>query len=630
MLSIDALTWLPEAPDDFGARLSSARAAGLPELRRLSQFRLNPNQATALSRRLIEAYAALSPSESGAPFRLAILSNATMGLVSGLLPAATERHGVPCRTLTIEYDRLVAAALGEDAELKAFKPDAVLLAIDFEGLPWPALKAGTPDAETIAEPLAYLTRLAQGVRASLGAPVILQTIAEPCATLFGSYDRLLEGTHRRAVLRLNDEIARLASGSGNLLLDVAGIAARVGRDRWFDPAQWYANKLPFAFSNAPVYADHLARLVAAVRGKARKCLVLDLDNTLWGGVVGDDGVAGLKIGNGDPDGEAHLAVQRYARDLKERGVILAISSKNDFDNAIRPFREHPDMLLKESDIAVFQANWVDKATNLESIAKALNIGIDALVLLDDNPAERAQVRAALPAVAVPELPNDPSLFVWSLAAAGYFEAVSFSDEDRLRAESYASDAKRVSVLQGARNLEDYLSALDMRLTIKPFDEMGRQRIAQLINKSNQFNLTTRRYTEAEVAAAESGGAAHTMQARLGDRFGDLGMIGVLIARDTHDAGEPAWDIDSWLMSCRVLGRKIEEAMLADLVSKARERGVGTIIGRYIPTPKNGMVKDHYAKLGFALREGSPDGPSVWQLDVAAYKQPPLPMTFVRT
>lgn len=628
MFTLDTLPWLPAAPQDFGARLSAARTAGLPHLASLAQFALNANQSTTLSKRLLEAYAAAG---TNAPhlFRLGLLSNGTLGLTAAMLPAATERYGVASRSITVEYDRIVPAALGADADFKAFQPEAVLLAIDFEGLPWPALRPGTGTGQIVAEPLAYLSGLASGIRDAHGCPVIFQTVAEPPISLFGSFDRCVEGTMRRAVLELNEGIAELASKSGNLLLDVANLAARVGRDRWFDYTQWYANKLPFALSNGPIYADHVARLIAAMRGKSRKCLVLDLDNTVWGGVVGDDGVAGLKISSGDADGEAHLAIQRHALALKDRGIILAVCSKNNFETAVKPFREHPEMLLKESDIAVFQANWIDKATNLEAIAKALNIGIDALVLLDDNPAERAQVRAALPMVGVPELPNDPSQFVWCLSAGGYFEAVAFSDEDRLRAESYASDAQRVSVMQQTRNLEDYLTQLGMTMNVRGFDELGRQRIAQLINKSNQFNLTTRRYTEVEVEGLANDPLTYTMQARLKDRFGDLGMIGVMIAKPEAGKEHEIWNIDTWLMSCRVLGRKVEEAMLSELIRSAQSRGVKTLVGRYLPTSKNGIVKEHYAKLGFALADGDIEGPSTWRLDIASYNAPALPMSIQR-
>jgi len=349
---------------------------------------------------------------------------------------------------------------------------------------------------------------------------------------------------------------------------------------------------------------------------------------VWGGVIGDDGIEGIKIGQGSAVGEAFLGLQQYALELRERGVILAVSSKNDDAVARRVFKEHPEMLLRESHISVFQANWSEKFRNLEAIAQKLNIGLDALVLVDDNPAERAQVRAALPMVAVPELPKDPSWYARAVAAAGYFEAVGFSAEDRLRAESYASDAQRAEVRAQARDLGDYLLSLEMVLTVKPFDQQGRQRIVQLINKTNQFNLTTRRYTEAEVVAMEADPSISTFQVRLEDKFGDLGMIAVVIARTSVEAQETVWDLDTWLMSCRVLGRKVEEVMLNRVVEAARNQRVARLRGRYVPTAKNGMVADFYTRLGFRTVEPSADGGAIFEQKIADHAPVEPPMKVV--
>jgi FkbH-like protein len=397
----------------------------------------------------------------------------------------------------------------------------------------------------------------------------------------------------------------------------------VGLERWFNPLQWNAYKLPFDAVFGPLYADCLARLIGALRGKSRKCLVLDLDNTLWGGAIGDEGLDGIVLGEGSALGEAFLSVQRYALSLRQRGIILAVSSKNDDANARMPFQSHPDMLLKENHIAVFQANWIDKASNLEAVAKTLNIGVDALVLLDDNPAERAAVRAALPMVAVPELPSDPARYVEILDAAGYFEAVELSGDDLLRADAIQSNALRADVMQRAQSIEDYLGALEMKLSLSAFRPEERQRITQLANKTNQFNLTTRRYAESEIAALEANTNAFTLQARLRDRFGDMGLISLLIAKpDPGD--ETAWDVETWLMSCRVLGREVERGVLEALVQAARKKGVRKLRGTYIPTPKNGMVAEHYRKLGFAQNGSEPDGRSSWELDVTSHEPAKLP------
>jgi FkbH-like protein len=389
---------------------------------------------------------------------------------------------------------------------------------------------------------------------------------------------------------------------------------------WHDPVQWAVGKFAFSQSLVPLYAEWLGRLVAGARGKSRKCLVLDLDNTIWGGVIGDDGINGIILGNGNPTGEAFMDVQQTALALRNRGILLAVSSKNDEAVARNAFRKHPDMILREEHITIFQANWHDKAANLRAIAQELNIGIDSLVLLDDNPAERAQVRQALPDVAVPELPIDPAHFADTLLSAGYFEAIGFTDEDRHRAEQYEANAARARLLEATTNLDEYLESLQMRALCGAFDAVNRARISQLINKTNQFNLTTHRYTESEVETFEKSGRGMTLQVRLIDRFGDNGMIAVVICIEQGTE----WLIDTWLMSCRVLNRKLERAMLNYIVERAKEAGIATLIGVYRTSQRNSLVKEHYAHLGFTQLEEAPEG-SRWRLDVNAYVAVTIPM-----
>jgi FkbH-like protein len=366
----------------------------------------------------------------------------------------------------------------------------------------------------------------------------------------------------------------------------------------------------------------VCRILAARLGKSRRCLILDLDNTLWGGVIGDDGLEGILIGNGNPTGEAHLQLQQTILALRARGVVLAVSSKNEDAIARLPFKDHPDMVLKEDHIAVFQANWSDKASNIRAIAQTLSLGLESMVFLDDNPVERLQVRRELPEVAVPELPDDPALYARVLAAAGYFEAITFSDEDRKRAAFYQDNAKRVEILSQSSDMDAYLKALDMEITLTPFDSIGRARIAQLISKSNQFNLTTKRYSEAEVKSLEADDTYFTRQVRLKDSMGDNGMISVLICKKAAEV----WTIDTWLMSCRVLGRQVEEAVLQDLVHHAKAEGATRLIGHYFPTGRNVIVKDHYKNLGFERADATQAG-EIWRLEMSAYQEKKLPMTF---
>jgi len=451
-------------------------------------------------------------------------------------------------------------------------------------------------------------------------------LARPVETSFGSLDLALPGTLRHLIDGFNRRLTQRLGGSQDLLLDVAGLAESIGLAEWHDPTLWNIGKIPFANRFLPIYADFVCRLIAALRGKSRRCLVLDLDNTLWGGAIGDDGLPGIVLGRGDATGEAFLNVQRTALELRERGVVLAVCSKNDDETAREPFRNHPEMLLREHHIAVFQANWNDKATNIRAIAEALSLGPESMVLLDDSPVERGLVREFLPEVAVPELPEDPALYARTMLAAGYFEAVTFSAEDRRRADSYQENALRIALKEGAAGIDDYLRSLGMTIHFCPFDLLGRARIAQLINKSNQFNLTTRRYSEAQIARLETDPAFFTLQARLADSFGDNGMISAVICvRNQQD-----WQIDTWLMSCRVLGRMVEHAVLDEIVRNASVQGIRKLIGTYLPTPRNKLVEEHYGRLGFDLLERADDGATRWELAVDKYLSRNPPITVARS
>ncbi len=366
---------------------------------------------------------------------------------------------------------------------------------------------------------------------------------------------------------------------------------------------WHRAKQELALAATPMYRELVARLIAAKQGRSFMCLVLELDITVWGGVVGDDGLEGLVLGLGSALGEAFVALQDYARELSRRGVILAVCSKNDEANAVEPFEKHPEMVLRRGDIACFVANWTDKAANIRTIAQELNIGLDALVFIDDNPFERALVRRELPMVAVPEVSDDPTSFPRAIADAGYFEALAVTDDDRARSSQYQANRQREALKSTTTDLPSYLRSLEMQLIWRRFDQIGLQRTVQLINKTNQFNLTTRRYNWGELAEAVRGGFGRCY--RLADRFGDNGIISVVaVARDSDADAR----IDLWLMSCRVLGRKVEEAILADIATRACALGARRLVGEYSPTAKNALVRGLYPRLGFS--EIGRDGASV--------------------
>ncbi len=624
------LDWLLPAPDDARARLKAISAAldaqdvaaAATGLSALAAHRLDISQLAHAGKRGRAVFAA-----GGGPLvpvRLGLLGWSTLALAADAIMGSAPRFGLVIDVVEGDFGSPLQQALNPASRINAAGCDMLLLCPDARALGLAAPAGSAAEAEArVADALAQVAQITEGVRPHVGAAILVETLVAPLEPIFGNWDAASGLAPLALAEAFNRALAGWAREQGVILIDAARAAASVGLARWHDPRQWHSAKLAVSPDAAPLHGDLVVRTIAALRGRAKKCLVLDLDNTLWGGVIGDDGVDGIALGQGDARGEAHVAVQQMALDLRARGVILAVCSKNEDEAARLPFREHPDMLLKEHHIAVFQANWQDKASNLRAIAAALNIGVDALVFLDDNPAERAQVRAELPMVAVPEVGSDAALYPRLVLSAGYFELLSLSEEDRSRADLYQKNAERAALAATASDMDGFLRSLEMTCTIAPVDRISRPRVAQLINKSNQFNLTTRRYTEAEVAALEADASVHAIQVRLADRFGDNGLISVIIARRAADA----WAIDTWLMSCRVLERRIEQAVLAHLVAAARADGAAALTGLYIPSAKNMMVADHYAKLGFAP-DGSDGATTCWRLDLAGWSAPDLPMTII--
>ncbi len=551
-----------------------------------------------------------------------MVSNATMDLMIPAMVVAALRHGVYLSVISADFGQVAQEAFDAQSMLNQSQLDYVLLALDYRAFDFSSNTfAAVAPGVTAQDVCDYLCQLTTAFRQHSGVASIVQTLVSPPYSLMGSIDRSTQGSLRRGIAETNQLIDSLTENSPDLLFDVEGLAAELGTYQWFDQRQWLMSRIPMDNRFVPIYADRLGRILGAARGKSKKCLVLDLDNTLWGGVIGDDGIDGIVLGQGNPRGEAHLALQQYALELKKQGVVLAICSKNEETNARQPFLEHPDMLLKESDIAVFVANWQDKASNLKEIATQLNIGLDALVFVDDNPAEREIVRQFTPEVSVPELPSDVALYAKTVASAGYFEMIAFTKEDSLRAKQYSQNAVRSSLMASSENISEFLESLAMEVEFSDFDDFGRQRITQLINKTNQFNLTTKRYTESEILQFQHDCNVMTLQVRMKDRFGENGMVSVVICKK----GASNWHIDTWLMSCRVIKRKLEEAVCDEVIRRAKADGIETISGCYIPTAKNDLVRNHYQELGFTPFENV-ESEDKWQLTVTDYKSKKPPIT----
>ena len=615
----EQLTWLPQPPRDFVQTLRSAQTS--KDFRALAQCALDENQLQKLVNQLRRCQAEQKELTGLTPLALGLLSNATTQSIAPTLVGTALRYGFLLKVVEADFNQIAQEAFSAQSVFDSHALNAVMISIDHRALPLVACPGDPEKAKQIVtDCLAYLNAVVEALRVKTGASIILQNIAQTGQDLFGSFEARLVGTLPWLIHRLNGELDALASNNC-FILDVAGLASTVGTANWHDPRLWNMAKMPFSQRFLPIYAEYVCRILAATQGKSRRCLILDLDNTLWGGVIGDDGLEGILIGHGDPTAEAHLDLQQLILSLRARGIVLAVSSKNEDAIARSPFQSHPDMLLKESDIAVFQANWQDKAANIRAIAQTLSLGLESLVFLDDNPAERLQVRQALPEVAVPELPEDPAFYSQTLVAAGYFEALGFLEEDQKRADFYQNNAQRAQMLGQTTDMNSYLESLAMEIDLAPFDALGRARIVQLISKSNQFNLTTKRYNEAQIQALESNPNIFTRQVRLKDTFGDNGMISVVICeKHTHH-----WTIDTWLMSCRVLGRRVEEAVLQEMIEHALQAGVQTLIGVYRPTERNVIVKQHYEKLGFVLSPSQDDDAQYWELALKEYAFKKLPL-----
>jgi FkbH-like protein len=613
------LFWLPKH-SDWSSAFAAARklppAEAATRLRELANCDIDFLQTNQLDRALMKiADAARAEASAAKPVRLALLGSSTLAhLVPGIRVAAY-RRGLWVETFEGDYGlyRYELEQAGQkESPLHQFAPDVVLLAIDGHHA-----ARGTPQ-----EAVADMEACWEFARRNLNCVVVQQTILPVFPALLGSNEHRLPTSPHFVIDRANTML-RAASEVANVpLLALDQFAQQEGLRAWHDPALWHRSKQEVHPRQVHIYGEHVARLLASLRGRSYKALVLDLDNTLWGGVIGDDGLEGIVLGQGNAVGESFVAFQQYAKALAQRGVVLAVCSKNDEANALAPFLQHPEMVLKREDIAVFTANWTDKATNLRAIAEQLNLGLDSLVFADDNPMERGLVRQELPMVAVPEMPEDPADYVATIAAAGYFETTSVTEDDRARAQQYQANAAREAARASTTDLPAYLRSLEMKLLWSPFDRVGLARITQLINKTNQFNLTTRRYTEAEVQTKMQSPGSVTLQLRLTDRFGDNGIISLLIGELNADK---VLVMDTWLMSCRVLGRQVEEATLNLLAERAKQAGAAAIEGIYLPTKKNGMVRDHYGRLGFTQIEEKEDGSSRWLLQLADFEPRPVLM-----
>ncbi|HET6413604.1 MAG TPA: HAD-IIIC family phosphatase [Anaeromyxobacter sp.] len=556
------------------------------------------------------------PPPTGQRLKLALLGDVSTQHLVPLLRALFASNGVEAEVYEAGFDTVELEALDPASGLYAFGADVVAIlqsSVKLKSIYF----ASQGDRSGFAhERATRVEEVWKAIRARSGAHIVQSTFVLPYERPFGNYGAEVPDTVVGMVSEVNREIClRARENPGVLINDLDYLAAWVGRRHFIDEKLWTLSKSLCALELLPDVAQNIVDIALAARGRVAKCVILDLDNTLWGGVVGDDGLEGIELGENDESG-AFRSFQLFLRELSRRGIILAVCSKNEDAVARRVFREHPGMVLREEDIAVFVANWEDKATNIRRIRDKLNIGLDSMVFLDDNPFERNLVRQMVPEVIVPELPEDPGLFVRAISELNLFEAASRSALDAQRGALYRDQEKREAERSRFENLDEYLKSLETMARVARFEQPDLPRISQLLQRSNQFNLTTRRYSEAECAGMMRDlENCFPFSITVRDRFGDFGLINVVILRRAGSALE----VDTFLMSCRVLQRGVEQLAMNKVFELARRSGCEAVLGRYIPSAKNAMVKDFYQRFGFHQVATTPGAEgTAWRLDVDEY------------
>ncbi len=524
--------------------------------------------------------------------RIAVLGSSGSALLMPVLKALALRDRIQAEFYPGLYGSMTQEILDPASGLAKFRPDVVFLMANWRDLHLPAVTAN--EAEFVDSAVQRQVNLWLRLASQSRCHVVQSAYDFPLEESHGYLARSLPGGRARVIERVNARMLE-AAPSHVSILDLPELQREAGK-AWQDANLWYNFQQHPATEALPLLGDAMLAHVRAVLGLTRKVVVTDLDNTLWKGVIGEDGLDGIEVGPGSPAGEAHVRLQQYLLDLKARGILLAAASKNNYDDAAQPFQKHPNMLLGMEDFAAFEAHWNDKAGSIREIARKLSLGLDSFVFLDDNALEREWVRSQLPEVAVVELSASVFHYVQDLDRRRLFYALSLSAEDQARAEHYRSEAGRKHLQATSQSIDEFLAQLQLRASSVPVSDKNLARVTQLTNKTNQFNLTTRRYTEAQVHQFVEQPGCWSAAFHLADRMGDYGLIGVVFCRPGEHARQ--WEVDTWLMSCRVLGRQMEKYMFDRLVEAAQERGITQIIGVFQPTAKNALVRDHYPQLGF--------------------------------
>ena len=551
-------------------------------------------------------------------FKLAILRSFTVEPIVPLLRAEAFGYGIDLEVQVGDFNTYVQDMLDAQSSLYRFAPDAVVLAVRTDQAAqelWRDFADLAPEAaQQAAERVVHNYEQWIGAfRKHSQAALIVHSLERPSSPSLGVLDDQSETGQSGFIRQINRELRRIAQAChGVYVLDYDALVARHGSEHWHDERKWLMARLPIAAACLLPMAREWMRFIVPLSGRTAKVLVVDLDNTLWGGVIGEDGMNGIAVGSEYP-GAAYQALQRALLDLSRKGILLALCSKNNLDDAMEALDNHPGMLLRATHFAALRINWTDKAQNLREIAQELNVGLDALAFIDDNRFEREQVRAALPEVTVIDLPKNPMEYASAVRNCAALERLTLSAEDQQRTEMYAAQKQRAAAGQNFQSKEDFFRYLEQEAELEPVSDLTLERVAQLTQKTNQFNLTTRRYTESQIAEMAKKPGWQVVSIKVHDRFGDHGLVGVAI---THDVGDQC-EIDTFLLSCRIIGRTVETAMLAHVAGSAVQRGRKRLEGWFLPTRKNAPARDFYEQHGFASQVTNCEG-SLWALDLESF------------
>ena len=547
--------------------------------------------------------------------KIALVGDTATQLLNTAIKGMGVEKGFQVSLFEAEYNQVERQFLNPSSELYQFDADFIVVFQSTHKLGELHSMLSTVEQAVVAQQrLSFVENISTNPLLA-NKKIIYFNYPEIEDTVFGSYANKVASSFTWQVRKLNEGLMSLSQRFANLFIcDIAAVQNKYGRDFMFTPNVYVSTEMVLSVDALPIVATRVMDIVCAIKGQFKKCLILDLDNTVWGGVIGDDGIEGINLGHGLGIGKAFSEFQMWVKKLRQRGIIICVASKNNEETAKEPFEKHPDMILKLDDIAVFQANWETKVDNIRTIQSILNISFDSMVFLDDNPFERNIVRENIKGITVPELPEDPGDYLEYLYSLNLFETASYSQADKDRTKQYQVEAKRVSLSKTFTNEADFLQSLNMVSSVSGFTKFNTPRVAQLSQRSNQFNLRTIRYTEADITAMADNPEIIDLSFTLEDKFGDNGLIAVVIMKPLD---KETLFVDTWFMSCRVLKRGMENFTLNTMVERACKAGYKRIVGEFIPTAKNKMVEQHYPSLGFNKIEGG--NASLYELMIDNYQ-----------